>query len=622
MCGICGVVDLKFQSRSEEQPVRRMLDTLQHRGPDSKRLYTDGNLTLGFARLSIIDLAGGMQPLFNEDQSVILICNGEIFNYVELRKTLEAKGHRFRTSTDVETIIHLYEEEGEDLLDKLNGQFAFMLFDFKERKLFCARDPFGIVPFFFTVQDDLFIFGSEIKAILEHPLVRRQTDLVGLDQLMTFPGLAGERTMFEGIRSLEAGHYLQVRQGRMAIREYWDLIYPEMDGESIPDLGEAYYRERLSELFNRSVQLRLRADVPVGLYVSGGLDSSLIAAVARRQRPGLPLHSFSIDFEDESFSESHYQQLAADYLDLSHHSLMFHNRFTADRLPAAVYHSESPLKETYNCASLLLSEHVHAHQLKVVLSGEGADELFAGYIGYRFDQMRMAGDYADDTDEDEKRVRRELWGNEGFYYERNYVAHERVKRQLYSSRINERFDKVNCLLHPVIDKSKLRNRDILHQRSYIDFKLRMVNHLVADHGDRMALANSVEARFPFLDRDLAACIASIPTHYMLHDLEEKYLLKRMAEGLLPSGIIEREKFSFVAPGSPELLRMNIEYIEDMLSYERIRREGYFNPDQVEALKKQYMTEDFVLNVPFEADMLIVILTFGLFKEQFKLPDLT
>lgn len=622
MCGICGVVDLSFQGRSEEQPVHRMLDTLQHRGPDSSRCFTDGNLSLGFARLSIIDLAGGMQPLFNEDESVIMVCNGEIFNYIELRQELEAKGHRFRTGTDVETIIHLYEEVGEQLLDRLNGQFAFLLFDYKERKLLCARDPFGIVPFFYTIQDDFLIFGSEIKAILQHPLIKSRIDLVGLDQLLTFPGLAGERTMFEGIVSLEAGHYVRVWEGRMVIREYWDLVYPEIGDQPQPDLGETYYRDSLSEMFERSVRLRLRADVPVGLYVSGGLDSSLIAATARRLRPGADLRSFSIDFDDETFSEARYQQLAARHLDLTHRSLMFHNRLTADMLPAAVYHSETPLKETYNCASLLLSKHVRDHQLKVVLSGEGADEWFAGYIGYRFDQMRMAGMYADDADESERRLRRELWGNESFYYERNYTAYEKVKRQLYSAGINERFEQMNCLSHPVIDKSKLRNRDILHQRSYIDFKLRMVNHLVADHGDRMALAHSVEARYPFLDRDLAEFMTTIPAQYMLHDLEEKYLLKRMAEGLLPSGIIEREKFSFVAPGSPELLRMETEYIGDMLSSDRIRREGYFNPEQVEALKNQYMAKDFELHVPFDADMLIIVLTFGLFKEQFRLPDLS
>lgn len=622
MCGICGFFDLKNKKRVDGTIIKRMVQTLLHRGPDGVDYYVNGNMAFGFSRLSIIDLEGGMQPIFNEDESIIIICNGEIFNYIELRKELIERGHNFRTRSDVEVIIHLYEESGTDFLNRLNGQFAFAVFDLKKNQLFCARDHFGILPFFYTIVDDLFIFGSEIKAVLEHPQVKKEVDLIGLDQIFSFPGLISPRTMFKNIKSLENGHYLIVNPGKsMKDIEYWDLNYPDVN-EIKNNKDEKFYIERLDELITKSVRLRLRSDVPVGLYISGGLDSSIITAVTNKLTPGIRRYSFSIDFEEKEISESKYQNLIAKLVNSIHHEKRFFFTDISERLPRVIYHSECPLKETYNTASLALSESVRGQDIKVVLTGEGADEFFAGYVGYRFDKMRQM--QAKNTDPGtlwEDKIREQLWGDKNFFYEKNQYAFRKIKRDLYSGMVNENFQEIDCLNHHVIYKEKIKNVDVLHKRSYIDLKLRLVDHLISDHGDRMALANSVEARYPFLDKELVEFAATIPPGLKLNDFQEKYILKRMADRLLPEEIVRREKFGFVAPGSPYLLKRNIEYINDLISYDRIKRQGVFNPDEVGRLKKQYTGEGFRINVPFDSDLMIIVITFGIFLDEFEIPPM-
>lgn len=624
MCGICGYFDLRGHERTDGSITKRMLSTLTHRGPDGENHYTSGNLGLGFSRLSIIDLEGGMQPLFNEDGSIVLICNGEIFNYIELREELMNKGHRFKTRTDVEVLLHLYEEHDIDFFDKLNGQFAFSIFDFKKQRLFCARDHFGVIPFFYTIADDFFIFGSEIKAILEHPGVKREADLVGLDQVFSFPGLVSPRTMFKDIRSLENGHCLTVSPpGDIKDIEYWDVVYPENDeiDYSRHANDERFYTERLKELLTQSVKLRLRSDVPVGYYISGGLDSSITSALGHKLSNGKQADSFSIDFLEKDISESRYQRIMSKYINSNHHEILFRFTDISERLSRSIYHCECAIKESYNTASLALSERVRAQNIKVVLTGEGSDEFFAGYVGYRFDKLRQFQDKhvtPDTPFEDE--LREKLWGDRDFFYEKNQYSFTKTKQELYSRKVNENFGEVDCLNHYIIKRERLQNRHIIHKRSYLDYKLRLADHLISDHGDRMAMANSVEARYPFLDKELVEFAATVPPDLKLKDFEEKYIVKQASAGLIPAEIINREKFGFVAPGSPYLLRRNIEYINDLLSYDRIKRQGYFNPETVENLKKKYSQEGFVINVPFDSDLLIVVLTFGIFLEQFQMPN--
>jgi asparagine synthase (glutamine-hydrolysing) len=622
MCGIAGFIDLRRDGRIDQDVLRRMTDVIVHRGPDRGGFFVEESVALGFRRLSIIDLHTGDQPLFNEDRSLVLTCNGEIYNYRELRDELTAKGHVFQSQTDVEVLLHLYEEEGPDLLKRLNGQFAFALYDRRERSLLLARDQFGICPLYYSVVDGLLIYASEIKAILEHPRAPREVDLTGLDQVLTFPGPVSPRTVFRDIESLPSGHFMLARNGEVKTAEYWDLDYPLL-GEEGDGLPEEYYAGRLEELFEQSVRYRLQADVPVGFFLSGGLDSSMIAAMIRRVSPEIQRHSFSVSFTDERISEAKYQRLMSRFVSSIHHDIPFGETDVALRLGEVVYHAECPLKETYDTASLALSRATREQGIVVVLNGEGSDELFAGYVGYRFDKRRAKEARKHDLDTvlgDE--IRERLWGDRDLYYERDEHAFRAVKEMLYVPDLAERLDEFDCTNFQVVNKEKLRGRHPVHKRSYLDFKLRLAGHLIADHGDRMAMASSIEARYPFLDLDLVEFCRQIPPDLKLKGFTEKAILKKMAGDLIPREIVEREKFAFVAPGTPSLLQQEIEWIQDQLSYERIQRQGYFNPDTVEFLKNKQSQKGYTLSHNLEDDLLIVVLTFGLLQDAFNLPVLS
>lgn len=621
MCGLAGYICLYDNAPADEEIVVKMANTIIHRGPDSCGYFVEANIGIGFRRLSIIDLEGGSQPIYNEDRSIVLVCNGEIYNYRELREALVKKGHTFRTQTDVEVLVHLYEEYETEFITYLNGQFAFAIYDRRKKVLFLARDQFGIIPLFYTlVNGNTFIFASEIKAILAHPLLRKEVDLIGLDQVLSFPGLVSPRTMFKNIESLKSGHYIYIKDAHIRKTEYWDLSYPII-GELPYDKPESYYIERLRELFARSVAYRLQADIPVGFYLSGGLDSSLIAAMIREVSPGISRHSFSIFFNEKEISEEKYQRMMVEHVNSIHCGQVFTWIDIVEGLAEAVYHSESPLKETYNAASLLLSRNAKSQNISVILTGEGSDELFAGYVGYRFDQVRNAGARKYDLDtilEDE--LREKLWGDSQLFYEKDYFSFREVKAALYSKAAYECLEDANSFETGIVNKEQLRDRHFVHQRSYLDFKLRLSDHLLSDHGDRMTMANSVEGRYPFLDIDLVEFARTIPVDLKINQFSEKYIVKKVAAHLVPQQIINREKFGFVAQDSPALLQQNVAWINDLLSYERIKKDGYFNPETVERLKKQYSQKGFRLNIPFESDLLIVVLTFNIFLDLFKMPS--
>jgi asparagine synthase (glutamine-hydrolysing) len=621
MCGLAGYIDLRNEHRVQEPIVRKMADSIVHRGPDSSGFCIESNVGIGFRRLSIIDLEGGNQPIMNEDGSIILTCNGEIYNYPELRNQLVQKGHQFRTKSDVEVLVHLYEESGPDFLNKINGQFAAAIYSKKERALFLARDQFGICPLYYAVVDGLLLYGSEIKAILAHPLMPREVDLTGLDQVLSLPGAISPRTLFRGVQSLPPGHYLLAKDGNITVTEYWDLDYPSA-AEVTDGKPEKYYADSLRDLLEQSVRYRLQADVPVGFFLSGGLDSSLIAAMIRRVSPDTQRHSFSISFSDERICEARYQQLMSRSVNSIHHEIAFNESDIAARLGDVVYHSESPLKETYNTASLALSRKTRESGITVVLNGEGSDELFAGYVGYRFDKRRAGENRKQDLETilgDE--IREKIWGDSSLYYEKDEYAFREAKTALYSQELSERLDEFEFCNFPVINKQRLEGRHPVHKRSYLDFKLRLAGHLIADHGDRMAMANSIEARYPFLDINLVEFCTKIPPDLKLNGFTEKAILKKAAADVIPTEIIRREKFGFVAPGTPSLLQQGIEWVHDALSYDHIKRMGYFNPDTVEFLKTKYSRPGFNINPALEDDLLIVVLTFGLMQDSFQLSAL-
>jgi len=623
MCGIAGSVHFDPLRPACGEQVTRMTRALVHRGPDDEGLHARGPAAFGFRRLSIVDLRPeGNQPHFNEDAGIFSVVNGEIYNHAELRDELAKKGHALRSRCDVEVVPHLYEEYGIELMDKLNGQFALAVYDTQRHRLLLARDPVGVCPLFYTVADGQLLFASEIKGLLAHPAVSRELDLQGLDQILAFPGLASPTTMFREIRSLPAGHYLVLENGKLRTGCYWDLDYPiDMQREPPPD-----WKEQLDHLLQQAVNRRLQADVPVACYLSGGLDSSLIAGVMHKLRPTSHWHAFSVVFDDADLDERQYQRIMAERIGARHHEVAFHANEAEKRLRAVIRHAESPLKESYDTCSHALSEAVRESGCKVVLSGEGADELFAGYVGYRFDMMRASQD--DGTalmDEDswrESQLRETLWGDSGFFYERDYGAFRDLSRALYAPDIARDPKRYDCMAQPLVDHARLRGRHPLHKRSYIDFKLRIADHLLSDHGDRMCFAHSVEGRYPFLDKDLIAFVTRLPPDLLMLDQREKYPLRMIAQPYVAPQILAREKFSFVGPGSPDILRGRNEWLMDLPSPETIRRQGYLNPDTVARLRRMVESDGCKVNQTFDVDLMMVVLSFQVFLEEFAIPHRT
>jgi asparagine synthase (glutamine-hydrolysing) len=606
--------------RTSADVLNPMLRALSHRGPDAMGVYESPNFTCGTARLSIIDVAGGHQPLFNEDRSIVAVCNGEIFNYKDLRAKLVANHHRFRTDSDVEVIVHLYEDyDGLEFLNCLNGQFAFAICDIRRQRLIAARDRFGICPLHYAIVDGCFVFASEIKALLKHPAVPRDVDVVALDQVFSLTGIVSPRTILTSVKSLQAGHCLSSTGGFNAW-QYWDLNFPSAD-EPVEATTESELIRNIQELITVAVQRRLQAESAVGVYLSGGLDSSLIARAFRSVAPDAPISSFSIVLDDADFTEKRYQDLVANSLHLDHRAVWFRTSEIADRLKKVIYHCECPLKELHNAGAMALSEYVKANGVKVILSGQGADELFAGYVGYRFDALRQELGAADDLDPDERRIRAALWGDDTFFYERDQARFLPIKARLYSSRMREALGEQGCLTMPLLPAEKLKGLHPINRRSYVDCKLRLGDHLLADHGDRMALANAVELRHPFLDDDLVDFATRLPVGMKLRGYEEKYILKQAARNSLPKEIVAREKFGFAVPGTPHLLRQSRSEIREMLEPGRIAAGGYFDPPQIQALKEKYEQPNFKLNVPFDDDLLAPVITFGLLQDIFDLPAL-
>jgi asparagine synthase (glutamine-hydrolysing) len=622
MCGIAGIYDVRNKYPITEETLKGMAEAIHYRGPDDASYHHDANIGFGFKRLSIIDISNGSQPMFGRDGDVMMICNGEIYNYKELRCRLQSKGYTFRTNCDVEVIIPLYLEYGNDFVQHLNGQFAIALFDRTRHTFILVRDHFGVCPLFYCMIDEVLIFASEIKSILQHPMVKRKVNLTALDQVLTFPGTVSPTTFFEGIMSLKPGHMLIAGGGDAVEKEYWDLDYPT-ESNFPRARPEAFYIEQIEDLLMRSVKYRLNSDVPVGFYLSGGIDSSLIGAIMRKLNPDMEFKSFSIAFptiEDKEHDERKYQRLMAKELRSVHNEIPFDWAKVASGLHSAIYHAEGALKESYNTCSLALSKAARDNNVKVILSGEGSDEFFGGYVGYRFDIQRKEIRQEKGLEELlEDQVRERLWGDADFLYERNQLEFDETKRALYSCGVKTEFPQFDSLRHLEINMDRLKGRHHFHMRSYLDLKLRLSDHLVSDHCDRVTYAHSVEGRYPFLDLDLINFLTTIPPEIKLKGLVEKYILKETARKHLPAEILNRQKFSFVAPGSTQLLKGNIEWVNDMLSYDRIKRQGYFDADSVERLKKIYSRDNFRLNLPFDNDLLIIVLTFNIFLEVFDMP---
>lgn len=610
MCAICGLFNYKKKEKIERKIIKNMLSTMLHRGPDGSDTFVSENIALGFNRLSFLDLEGGMQPIWNEDDSVVMVCNGEIFNFAQLRDELLVKGHHFRTGTDVEVILHLYEEYGADFPKQLNGQFAIALYDCRNRTLFLVRDQIGISPLFYTVTGGRVIFASEIKAILEYPGMERKLNLKAVDQLMNFPGIVSPVTFFEGIYSLQCGHMLQIKMdAEIQDIEYWDLIYnPEVE-----DYGEAYYIDQMRELLKASIARRLVADVPIGFYISGGLDSSIVACYIGKFLLN-SYYSFSAEIGSGELDESQFQRLVKEYVHSTHYRTKVTEAEIWENLIHVIYHAEAAVKESYDVAAYLLSELVSGSPAKAVLTGQGSDEFFYGYAGYMVDQFREM--QKGSMTKEECEFNEALWGDPYFRYERNHPQIRKVHRQIYSEDVRGEWHKFSALQESPVNVERLRGLSSQKRRSYIDYKLRLSDHLLGEHGDRMFFSHSVEGRHPFLDMELLAFVAQIPDKYKLRGVNEKYILKKAGEGIVPKEILKRKKFPFQAPGMSSVVSQPgvAEYISD----ERIKKYQIFDPEYVAEMKTKYSQKDFKLMGAYEIDYLMIVMTVTMLCERFKL----
>ena len=610
MCGICGIYNLHKNEKIDGKIVDNMLNAIKHRGPDGQDKFVNDQVALGFNRLAFIDLAGGMQPHYNEDKTITTVCNGEIFNFKELKEDLQQKGHKFRTGNDVEVIVHLYEEYGMDFPKHLNGQFAVALYDEREKQLLLVRDHIGICPLFYTVADGRVIFGSEIKAILEYPGIERKLNMKAVDQLMNYPGVVSPNTFFKNIYSLRAGHMLVIRPGQdIKDVEYWDLIYsPEEE-----DKGEAYYVERLRELLKKSISRRLIADVPIGFYVSGGLDSSIVACYIGKFLLN-SYYSFSAEIGEGDLDESRFQKIVHECVKSEHFVTKIAEEEIWKNLPNVIYHAESAVKESYDVAAYLLSGLVQKSPAKAVLTGQGSDEFFCGYVGYMVDMFRNMQKGKMSPIECE--VNEKLWGDPYFRYERNHPEIRQIHEKVYSADVRGEIGSFSAFDVSPINVDRVKGLSTQKRRSYIDYKLRLSDHLLGEHGDRMIFSHSVEGRHPFLDQELLDFVITIPDKYKLKGVNEKYILKKAGEGIVPDEILKRKKFPFQAPGMSALIKKPSGI--DFLSDEMIRKYGVFDLNYIKELKQIYSQDDFKLMGAYEIDYLLIAMTVTMLCEQYSL----
>src|SRR6476620_2568735 len=569
MCGLAGIVDLKGRLEPDPSTVRRMIAALTHRGPDDEGVLFAPGIGAGHRRLSILGLTDGRQPIFNEDRTVAVVVNGELFDYPERKRELEARGHVFRTHSDSELIVHLYEEHGEDLFPHLKGQFAFVLFDFARRIVLLARDRVGICPLFWSRQGDNVYFGSEIKALLASGAVAPAADVRGLDHLFTFFALGTRRTLFEGVQAILPGHYLKIEfsAGGSAAepieRRYWDFDFPDWGDEQDAADPSALIDE-FEATFQRAVEIRLRADVPVVGYLSGGVDSAYVLATAAKVR-GTPIPSFTIKVPDPELDEEANAAVTARAVGGAATMVEAGPNVIAETYAALIGAAEAPVLDTSCAALLALSREVHAQGFKAVLTGEGADEGFAGYVWFKIREAartldigdsfrpstgisRIARKFAAPTLSFGELVRIDdmIAGPHAQSILYNLVATSRTR--YYSEGLKERLGDFVAYQDLVLDLPRLRRWHPLNRSLYLGYKVLLAGLLMTQKGDRVAMANSVETRYPFLDEDVIAFASRIHPRWKLHGfLRDKYLLRRAAERLLPEEVAWRRKAMFRAP---------------------------------------------------------------------------
>lgn len=604
MCGICGIVSRYGESTVDERLLCQMNDTIVHRGPDEEGRYFNGRVGLAMRRLSIIDLSTGQQPIPNEDKTVWIVFNGEIYNHQELRQKLEQKGHTFVTQSDTEAIVHAYEEYGADCVQHLNGMFAFAIWDTVRERFFLARDRVGIKPMYYYLSDEHLIFGSELKAILKHPAVPRAINFAALDQFLTLEYIPTPHTIFADIHKLPPGHWLMLENGRVTIQQYWNIEHQE-----VPATDEACV-EQLTELIRDAVKIRMIADVPLGAFLSGGIDSSTVVSFMS-ELSNQPVKTFSIGFGNKTYNELPFARQVAEQYGTNHYE-EFLEADIAEMALRLVSHFDEPFGDFSIFPTYLVSE-VARRFVTVTLSGDGGDEIFGGYDTYVAQSLdqRLYGrlpswvrqktmPYLLDLVPPQpakkgviNKAKRFVEGAalpSAWQHTRWMMfMHDPDKHQLYSPSLQNALngDSPGRLIERYFDEVSQQNR--LAQQQYVDVKTYMVDDILVKV-DRMSMATSLEARVPLLDHRIVEFALNLPPHLKLHNGETKVILRRVMQDRLPQSILNKPKEGFSIPLKHWMRQELRPLMTDLLAPDTVRRRGYFNPDTVSRWVQEHLDQ--------------------------------
>ena len=606
MCGIASILLRSSGSPQLDEAMQNMTDVQTHRGPDARghQIFSKGDLHvgLGHRRLSIIDLTGGIQPMPNEDKLVWVTYNGEIYNHLELRRELISRGHQYRTDSDTETIVHAYEEWGPDCVDRFRGMFAFVIWDVGKQELFAARDKLCIKPLYYVVRGDQLLCASEIKSLFASGLCLPQLNDFRLPELLTFGYLSGNETLFEGVQTLPPGHRMLWSKQGLTVEQYWDI--PEVPQE-FPATSEADWVGQFTELFEETVRLRLMSDVPLGVFLSGGIDSSAIAATMANQMRD-PLKTFSVGFDSRYFSEFSYAREVADSIGAEHHEVVL----GADRLiasiPKLVWHEDKPIRNPSSVALYHVAELAREH-VKVVLTGEGSDELFAGYHRYWAILFNLHwGQYYERFVPRwvrEKAIRSLLWKwplplsikkkmshtffnhsmrpEEIIFDNFHAIFPARIHGALFSPDFCNRVKDINPYQDVIGIYESRSGEDALDKLLYVDQKTYLVELLMKQ--DRMSMAASIESRVPFLDHKMVEFSTRLPSGMKLHGKQVKYIVKQAMQQLVPDSILKREKMGFPVPLRQWLHESHGSLFASVLASDRVRQRNILNEQFVKTL---------------------------------------
>jgi len=606
MCGICGKLYFNPTRKADRNIISAMSSVLKHRGPDDHGIYIDGPVGIGHQRLSIIDIsAAGHQPMANEDGSIWIVFNGEIYNFEELRRELQGKGHVFASHTDTETIIHLYEEEDTDCLNRLRGMFAFAIWDSIKQRLFVARDRVGKKPLVYTVTDDAVIFASEIKALLQDPSVTAEVDSEALHHYLTYQYVPSPWTMFKGIRKLPPAHSLVVQRGNITTRQYWNLSYAQK--LALPTLGD--YVDQFMAVFTEAVKIRLRSDVPLGAFLSGGIDSSATVAVMS-QLTNRPIKTFSIGFDVSEYNETTFASMVAKRFNTDHTEFIV-NPDAMTILPKLVWHYNEPFADSSAIPTYYVSKLTREH-VTVALNGDGGDESFAGYERYIAD--KLAGYYEKIPCLVRERIIKRALSfiphqeNRSSFFrrlkrfvngisekaERRYVRwicgfDNEMKNDLYSAAFAEKIAAIDSVDLIVNWYAKADASAFLDKTLFVDIMSYLPDDLLVKV-DIASMANSLEARSPFLDHKLMEFAAALPPHLKLNGVQSKYLLKKAFSSLLPRTVLYRKKMGFGVPIDRWLRGQLKELTYQILLEKRTVERGLFKQQAVRMLIDEHMSK--------------------------------